>query len=136
MVVIADPTPLVMKDVTLIIGVDDFKAHVSGVEFVPSSSRVTWKGLAGNTYAEATAPTWDLRVAYAQDWDMPASLSRYLLDNAGQSKAITFKPRSGAGPSFTTNAVLVPGPIGGNVDAPAASTVTLGCDGPTLVPPV
>lgn len=129
--------PLILKDVTLEIGTDDYKKHVSKVSFTPSASSVTWKGLGGNTHTDVTNATWTCELSYVQDWETTDSLSAYLYANEGSTVAVNFKPRTGSGPSFTANIVITPGAIGGAVDAYTDTSVTLGCDGkPVLVPAV
>ena len=128
--------PLVLKDVEAIIGAggDDFRKHLSGVTFTPSSSTVTWTGLGGNTHTDAPTATWVVALAYVQDWDSPTSLSRYLYEHEGETVPIEFRPRSGEGPSFTSNVTITPGAIGGQVNAFATTSVNLGSDKPALVP--
>lgn len=127
--------PLLLKDVVAIIGTDDFRKHLSAVEFTPSSSQTTWTGLGLNTHTDVSTATWVAALTYAQDWDSTNSLSRFLYENEGETVAMTFQPRSGTGPSFTANVVITPGAIGGAVNAYAETSVSLGCDGkPALVP--
>ena len=45
---------------------------------------------------------------------------------------MTFKPKAANLPSFTANLAIVAGPIGGDVDTFAESSVTLGSDSPVL----
>ena len=135
MAIIAKPTPLVMKDVTLSLGADDYAAHASAVVFTPSSSTVTWQGLSPEaSFTDVTSATWTCALTYAQDWTAANSLARYLFDNEGDSVAVTFRPRNGIGPSFTATVTITPGAIGGTVGAVSEATVTLGCDRPVLVP--
>lgn len=130
-------TPLLLKDVEATIGTDDYRRHLSQVEFTPSSSTTSWTGLGLNTHTDSSTATWALTLKYAQDWDDPDSLSRYLYDHEGETVAMTFRPRSGIGPSFTAQVVITPGAIGGSVNAYAETSVTLGCNGkPVLVPAV
>lgn len=126
--------PLVLKDVEAIIGTDDFRKHLSGVTFTPTSSTTTWTGLGKNTHTDASIATWVAALAYVQDWDSPASLSRYLYEHEGETVEIEFRPRSGEGPSFTANVTITPGAIGGTVNAFGTATVNLGSDRPVLVP--
>lgn len=128
--------PFVLKDVLLTIAADNYEAHVSQVQFDPSSSLQTWQGLApGATFTDASLATWVAVLAYAQDWETPNSLSQYLYNHEGESIDVTFKPRSGSGPSFSATLVITPGSIGGTVNSFATATVTLGCKGkPELVP--
>lgn len=135
---ILEVQPLVLKDVELVIGGetgDDFRKHVSGAVFAPTSGTTTWTGLGLNTHTDANTATWTCDLTYVQDWQSTKSLSRYLYDNEGETVEVEFRPKSGAGPSFTANIVITPGAIGGTVNSFAETTVSLGCDGkPTLVP--
>lgn len=138
MAVVAMPNPLVLKDVILQLGTDDFAKHVSNVTFTPSASTVTWQGLSPDaTFTDVATATWTCALTYAQDWTATTSLSSYLFENEGETVAATFKPKNGEGPSFTANLILTPGAIGGAVNSIAEATVTLGVNGrPTLVPAV
>lgn len=128
--------PLVLKDVELVLGadVDDFRKHVSGVTYTPSAPTQNWTGLGLNTHTDVGAATWTLGLDYVQDWDSPDSLSRYLFEHQGETVAALFRPRSGVGPSFTSNVTITPGAIGGQVNAYATTSVQLGTDAPVLVP--
>ena len=132
------PRPLVMKDVEMTIGTDDFARHVSSVTLTPSVSQVTWRGLSPDSaYSEPTAPTWVCTLVGAQDWDAEDSLCRYLWDEQGTTVAAAFAPRAGSGPSFTADITLVPPTVGGAVDAVATFTAACGVSGvPVLVPAV
>lgn len=133
MVKLARPTPLVLKDVVLEIGADDFARHVSSVAFTPSASTVTWQGMSPDaSYTDVGLATWTLAITYAQDWTQATSLSRYLYANEGQTVAARFRPRTGIGPAFTANITITPGQIGGAVNAVSEATVTLGSDKPVL----
>jgi hypothetical protein len=135
---ILEVQPLVLKDVELLIGTgtpDDFRKHVSGVTYTPSSSTTTWTGLGKNTHTDAATPTWVVQLDYVQDWtSTTGSLSQYLFEHEGETLECTFTPTSGVGPSFTSNVTIVPGAIGGQVNAFATTTVSLGSDKPVLVP--
>lgn len=129
--------PLFMKDVIFSAGSGptDYAAELSSVLLEPESDQVEWKGLKpASVWTEATPPTWTATLKYAQDWEDAASFARWLWANAGTTQPVTFKPKSGSGPSFTANLSVVSGPIGGDVDTYAESEVTLGSDQPVLVP--
>lgn len=130
--------PLVLKDVVFSVGTDSYEAHVSNVTFTPSSSVLTWKGLTpSSVHSAGTAATWTADLTYIQDWETPNSLSAYLYENEGEEIEVTFKPRSGSGPSFTVTVIVQPGAIGGAVDTFGETSVSLGCKGkPVLVPAV
>jgi hypothetical protein len=125
--------PIILNDVVLTVATDNYEAHVSQVEFVPSSSQVNWKGLTpASVFTFGTTATWVLNLAYAQDWATTSSLSQYLFDNEGTSKVITFKPKkpaTGTAPTWTATVIITPGAIGGTVDSVAVASVTLGVQG-------
>jgi hypothetical protein len=131
-------SPLFMKDVIFETGdptAVDYAAELSSVLLEPESDTVTWKGLKPtSTFTESTPPTWAATLKYAQDWDAADSFGRWLWDNQGTTQAVSFRPKSGSGPTFTANLTIVSGPIGGDVDTYAESEVTLGSDIPVLVP--
>lgn len=127
--------PLVLKDVELEIGTDDYRKHVDQVTLAPSTSQMSWTGLGGNTHTDQSTATWAATLNYVQDWDTANSLSRYLFDHEGEEVDVTFRPRAGHGPSFLVTLVIAPGAIGGSVNAFATTSVTLGCKSkPALVP--
>jgi hypothetical protein len=133
---IIDVQPLVMKDVTLIIDTDgdDYKQHVDGVTFTPSSSVTTWTGLGSNTHTDSATATWTLDLSYVQDWETVDSLSAFLLEHEGETMTVQFHPKSGSGPSFTSDVTITPGAIGGTVNAFATTTTSLGSTKPQLIP--
>lgn len=126
--------PLVLKDVLLTIGTDNYEAAASSVVFTPSSSPTTWAGLNGETHTDTSLATWTCDLTYVQDWETANSLSQYLLTNEGDSVSVTFKPKSGSGPSFTATVSITPGAVGGTVNSFAETSVSLGSTKPTLVP--
>ncbi|MEX1079806.1 MAG: hypothetical protein WED09_11935 [Homoserinimonas sp.] len=121
--------PFIMKDCLLTVALDSYEAHVSAVEFVPSASPVTWKGLTPTSvFSFGTNATWACNLSFAQDWETADSLSRYLFENEGDEIEVVFEPVSG-GSSVTATLLITPGSIGGAVDSVAVSTVTLGVKG-------
>ena len=129
-------SPFVLKDVLLTVELDNYEAHVSQVEFTPTAATQTWQGLTPTaSYTDVSAATWTCTLTYAQDWETANSLAIYLFNNEGQSVDVTFKPKSGSGPSFDATLIVTPGVIGGTVNQFAVATVTLGVSGkPALVP--
>lgn len=128
--------PLVLKDVLLTIGTDDYRKHVNQVTFTPTAAQITWTGLGGNTHTDVSTATWVVALAYAQDWETVDSLSQYLMEHEGETVAMVFGPKSGSGPTFTSDVVITPGAIGGAVSAYGTATVNLGSTKPVLVPAV
>jgi hypothetical protein len=122
-------SPFVLKDVTLLIAADNYEAHVSSVELVPSASTVTWKGLTpSSVFTDVSTATWVCNLSFAQDWATTDSLSRYLFENEGEAVACEFVPVAG-GAGFSATIVITPGAIGGAVDSVAVATVSLGVQG-------
>lgn len=128
--------PFILSDTTLKIAADNYETSVSSVEFQPSGGTVSWKGLSpAAVFTFPQSVTWACAIAFAQDWETEDSLSQYLFEHQGETVAIEFAPVRG-GKSIYANIVIVPGSIGGAVDAVAASTVTLGVVGkPTFQAP-
>lgn len=128
-------TPIVLRDVLLSIGSDSYEKHVSGVTMTPSSGTVNWTGLEPTSvYTFPTSETWTVTLDYAQDWETTNSLSLYLMANAGTKKTMVFEPVDG-GQGFTADVYIASGAIGGQVNAVATASVTLGVVGkPALVP--
>ncbi|NYD65986.1 IPT/TIG domain-containing protein [Agromyces atrinae] len=122
--------PLILKDVILSFGADEYQASVSSVVFTPNSSLQTWQGLtATSTHTASTSATWSADITHIQDWDTPNSLSRLLYENEGAEIPVVLKPRSGSGPSFSVTIIVTPGAIGGAVNSWGESTVSLGAKG-------
>ncbi|WP_419817003.1 IPT/TIG domain-containing protein [Glaciibacter flavus] len=120
------PQPIVLKDVLLQIGADNFEKQVSQATLTPSASAQTWQGLSPTAmYADIPFATWQLELNFAQDHETAGSLSSYLLANEGLTVSGVLKPRAGFGPSYQVTLILTPGAIGGQVNAWAESKVTL-----------
>lgn len=130
--------PLYLKDVTLTIGTDGYEKHVSAVTLTPSVSTATFKGLDTEAvFTQASTASWTCELSYVQDWNTADSLSEYLFNNAGSEVTMTFAPESAGGGSFSADVIIVPGAVGGTVDAYATSTVSLPVQGqPTYTPAV
>lgn len=127
--------PFQLTDCTLQVEADNFEAHVSKVEFVPSSTSAQFKGLTPSAvFTFAGKSTWVCNLDIAQDWDTPGSLSRYLYEHEGEEIEVTFEPKKG-GSAITATIIAVSPSIGGAVDAVATSTVSCGVKGrPELEP--
>jgi len=128
--------PLVLKDVLLQLGSNNYENAVSNVTFTPTAPSVSWQGLTPSaSFTDVGTASWAVSLTFAQDWDTPKSLSEFLFDNEGQTISATFRPKSGGGSTFTVQLVITPGAIGGAVNAVAEVTVSLGAKGrPVRVP--
>lgn len=124
--------PFVLKDALFTVGTDSYEQHVSSVTFTPATSPVTWQGLTpAAAFSDAGNPIWTCTLSFAQDWTTTNSLSQYLLTNAGTQKVVVFKPLGATTgkPIFTATLLLVPGPIGGDVNTVQVASVTCGVVG-------
>jgi len=127
------PVPIVLNDIVLTIAADNYEAAVSKVELVPTTPVATWKGMTPTAgFQLPGTTTWVMNIDFAQDHATANSLTQYLLANNGQKKAVTFKPKkpaTGTAPTYTIDAMMIPGSIGGEVDAVGVSSVSLPCSG-------
>src|SRR5512138_814193 len=124
--------PIMLKDILLQIGTDNYETNVSKVLFEPESTIEAWQGLTpASAFTDATVPVWTCTLDYAQDWVTANSLAQYLLANVGQTKVAVFKPQGATTgkPIWTANLIIVPGPFGGEVNKYMVGTVKLGVAG-------
>ena len=131
--------PFTLKDYTLQIETDSYEKAVSQVLFTPPSpSPLEWHGPIGSDFYDTIDQgQWTCQVDYAQDWTTATSLSRYLYDEAGETKSVVFKPSASTTgmPTFTVDVIIAHGPIGGPGRQVATASVTMTCKAkPVLVP--
>ena len=129
------PNPILLNNVTVQIGEDNYEGACRTVRFVPTTAVVKWKGLTPpSRFAFASAPEWDVTLTFAQDIETATSLTNALHANAGTDVTMTFEPVAG-GASVTATVTLVAGDIGGDIDTVPEATVTLPVTGqPTITP--
>lgn len=124
MTTIALTSPYNLKTATFAVDTDDYTAAINQVEFTPSTSTSTFTAINGDVVQDVSEPTWVASIGFAQDL-APTGLLRYLLENKGERKDVTFVPKAG-GPSVTATLIITPGAIGGSAGADlATATVTL-----------
>jgi hypothetical protein len=121
--------PFALSNSTLKVDADNHESAVSQVEFQPQGGIVTWKGLTpASSFSAPQNVTWQVVIAYAQDWATTGSLSNYLMNNPGKTVIMAFAPVAG-GPTWYARVIIQPGAIGGTVDSVGTGTVTLGVVG-------
>lgn len=126
--------PIVLNDVLLRAGTNDYEAHVAQVTFTPTAPVVRWRGMTPTSnHVFGGVADWTVTIDCAQDYETAESLSLHLLDNEMSKEAWTFEPKKG-GSSFASTVVIAPGGIGGAVDEVAASSITMGCTKPVRTP--
>ncbi len=121
--------PIVLKNALLSIGLDNYEKHVSSVELVPAPNAQTFHGLGDNSNVISGKTTWTANISFAQDWKTADSLSKYLFNNQGEIKHMTFSPENGVGDAFEGDILIQPGSIGGAVDSIAVTSITLPVQG-------
>lgn len=136
MAVIPLTNPYSLKTATMTIAVDDFTAALSQVEFVPSTSASTWRGIGGNVVRDQSIAEWTANLGLAQDL-ATGGLLRYLHENEGDTVAAVFTPENG-GPSISATLILSPAAIGGTADGNiATASVSLAVVGkPAFTDPI
>jgi hypothetical protein len=125
--------PFVLRDVDFVIGTDNYEAHASQCEYVPTTPQLSWTGLANNTVGASGASTWVLTISGAQDWETVNSLSQYLHEHEGEEVPVTLTPADGSG-TFTSTITLAPANIGGSAGAFSVFTVSMGSTKPAFAP--
>lgn len=126
--------PILLNDVDLLLGADNYEAHVSKAELVPNTPTAKFKGMTPSSSKNVVGtPDWMFNIDHAQDHETALALSLYLLANVGKEVTVKMKPKKPASPAtaamYTFTIVVVPGSIGGAVDTVATSSVSLPVDG-------
>ncbi|QCQ16988.1 hypothetical protein [Microbacterium sp. RG1] len=125
--------PIVLNDIDLVLGTDNYEAHVSKVELVPTTPTAQWKGMTPTAIHNLTGtPTWVCNIDYAQDHETALALAQWLAANVGVPTVMKFKPKkpaTGTAPLYTATIVPVPGPIGGALDSVATGSVSMPVNG-------
>jgi hypothetical protein len=121
--------PFVMKEVSLMIGADEYNCAVRAVTLTPTTNIVEWESLCEDgSGQEAGKTTWSLDIEYYQDWQVD-SFADHLATNIGEQAVIKFNPHGDTvgptNPTFTVNVFLVGGAVGGTVNEFATATVSL-----------
>lgn len=130
--------PHVLKDMVFTVGLDDYEAHLSSCEIVPTTEtpQIKWQGLTPTAaFSEAGTPTtsWALVVNSAQDWETANSFSQYCMTNARTTKSVVLKPQRGKGKKFSFDVTIVPGRIGGELNTVATAGLTMPIDGEPIM---
>jgi hypothetical protein len=123
----------VLNNISLAIGADNYEASVNKARLVPTTPIAKWKGMTpGSSINLAGDPEWVLELGFAQDHETANSMSLYLATNLGQTKTIVLKPfkkPTGTMALYTVNALIIPGPVGGDLDSVAVGDVSLPING-------
>lgn len=121
--------PFALNNSTLKVDADNHESAASQVEFQPQGGIITWKGMTPTSaFSAPQQVTWQVVIAYAQDWATTGSLSNYLMNNIGKTVIMAFTPVAG-GTTWYARVIIQPGSIGGSVDSVGTASVTLGVVG-------
>jgi hypothetical protein len=127
------PKVLILNDIVLTIGADNYEASVKKCRLVPTTPVAKWKGMTpGSAVNVAGDPEWVMELGFAQDHETANSMSQYLQANTGTEKTVIIKPKkpaSGTAPLYTVKVLILPGPIGGDLDTVAEGDVSLPVNG-------
>lgn len=130
------PKPTFLTDYTLKIGADNFEKAVNSILITPKVTVIEFKGGTPDaTFRKVVTTGCDVAIGFVQDWESASSLSRYLQTNQATDVLAEFVPTRGAGATVKTTITLVPGPVGGNADSAATTTVTMAGSAPVFTYP-
>lgn len=119
------PQPIVLNDILLRIGTDEYEASVKKAQFDPTTPQLVWQGMTPGAIIPLTGePTWKFTVDYPQDWATANALSAYLHAHRGTQVPVVLEPKAGGRP-WTAAIVCEPGPIGGSLNTIAEGSVTM-----------
>ncbi len=119
-------TPRATRNLSILIGTDEYNLHVSNVVVEPT--QLKWKG--GTPGANFIDETWMLSLTLVHDYQNASSLYNFMLDHAGETATFTYMPDATATFARSVTATIVSPAIGGKVDAFNESTVKMDCSEP------
>jgi hypothetical protein len=111
---------------TLTLGATDFSHQAAAVRLTPDvSSEDGTPTLATPDPAPESTVAWALNIDAIQDFENPAGLVNYLMDNALSEVAFDWTPLTPGGPSYAGTVQIVPIEIGGDVAVQIVTSVEL-----------
>jgi hypothetical protein len=111
---------------TLLLDTFEFGTQASTVKLTPSvDSTDGTPTLATPEPAPDSKVTWALNISAIQDFDDPAGLVNYLMDNALAEVPFTWTPNTDGGTTYSGTVQIVPIEIGGDVAVQAITDVEL-----------
>lgn len=113
------------------IGSDEYTAHLSQCEWVPTQPTASFVDLDGKTTPFAGDSSWVLNLAGVQDWETLNSLSAFLNAHEGEEITVTTQVTGG---TWTGVAIAAAVNIGGTINSPALWSKTLQSHKPTFTP--
>jgi len=107
-------------------GTDEYSAHLSQAEFVPTQPTATFTDLDGKTTNFGGDSSWVFQCAGLQDWETVNSLSIYLNAHEGEEIAVSFPF---AGQTHTGTVIAAAVNIGGTINTPAQFSISMQVQG-------
>lgn len=124
--------PRLLKDISVIFDKanngPEFRRAVQSFQFVPSVAQSSTQGGTPDAiWSDLVVTGWTAVVKFLQDAETVGAMTDYLFLNAGKVKSVDFVPYGGTG--WSASCVLPAPPIGGDVGAWLADTVTMAVRG-------
>lgn len=122
-----------LKNISVVIdpassGATQFASCTQSFQFVPqTTTSSTQGGTPDAVFTDTTITGWQLQWKFLQDAETIGALTDYLFLHAGEAHDVAFVPYGGTG--WTGKVILPAPPIGGDVNAWLADTITCGVIG-------
>lgn len=114
------------------VGTDEYTAHLSRAEFVPTQPSASFTALDGTVTNFGGDSSYVLELAGAQDYETVDGLSMYLFEHDGEDITVSFEF---GGKTWTGTVIAAAVNIGGTINQPALFTKQLQVKGkPTYTP--
>ena len=114
--------PLRLIDATVTVGADDLTLSVNQVVLQPSSEVIWESRLCSSDVPTLGRTRWVLALGFAQDVETPESLTRLLVDHAGELRSVTVAI---PGRTYAVTVLLVPTSVGGVANQIPTGSVAL-----------
>ncbi|MDH6181814.1 hypothetical protein M2152_001996 [Microbacteriaceae bacterium SG_E_30_P1] len=131
-------TPAAVKNMRLQIGTDTFELHANNVLWSKNTQQVQWQGGTPDaSYSDLSEDTHACAINLVNDYQNEDSLFNFLIDHAGETAAISYRPDAEEDFVQTATITLVAPNTGGGMRAFHEQTVTCPSTPPvrTFTPP-
>lgn len=126
--------PKAVKNLRLKVGTDNYEKHVSSIDWTPKSSTIQWAGGTPDAVFTDTSPeVWTANVTFIQDFETVDSFANFLLDHAGETAVVEYKPDADGDFGISATLTLGSPKIGGKVGTYNESTVAMGSTKPERI---
>lgn len=115
------------------IGADEYTAHLSQCQHVPTQPTASFTDLDGVTTNFGGKSSWALTLAGAQDYETLNGLAMFLYEHDGEDIEVTYVF---GGQTWTATIVAAAVDIGGVINTPALFSKSMPCKGKPVPTPV